>query len=535
MPAQATEHRHDTADPEIAVVIPTWNQARYLAGAVGSALAQEAPFGVGVVVVDDGCPDPETERIGRRLRDANPDRVEFLRQANAGVAAARNAGVRQAIRRWPGVRAFFFLDADNLLSPQTLVELWMLMEASPELAWASPALELFGAADGEWNVVGPHLPYRQLFANQSDSGTLVRRTLFEPGFEFDEGLREVAQGYEDWEFFLRAALAGFRGAGAGRCGFRYRRGADSMVVGAQSKEEELKAEIRRRHEVAYRAGSLCRREHAEAPRFALVRCDRADALLLAAADLEPRRVPLVGLCYEQQPATMTVLTTAGEIEDLRDRGLLAGVLLRLQLELHSHPAADLDDGEKRIAIAVRSPALGWLRLPDGDLWIERFLQLERGAAVAPLPVRGEPLAETLDALCAVPERPTHACGGALHAKFFEEMHFDRLQTTVPWAGAEGGRSLLALAPARDGMGWEPMVKRVAAARAEERDLAAHLVLTEAPLSADPPPPGFDTQTCLGGADPGSAARLVEQLRAGADLVEDAGGSLLEPVARGAGA
>jgi Glycosyl transferase family 2 len=501
----------------IAVVVPAWKQAQYLAGAVGSALTQESPFGVGVTIVDDGCPDPETERIGRALRDANPDRVEFLRQANAGVAAARNAGVRQAIRRWPGVEAFFFLDADNLLSPQTLGELWRLLEEKPELAWASPALEMFGVTGGEWNVLGPHLPYRQLFANQSDTGTLVRRAIFEAGIEFDETMRK---GFEDWEFFLRAALTGFAGAGAGRCGFRYRRLPDSMLVGAQRREEEIRAEIRRRHEDAYRAGSLCRREHAEAPRFALVRCDRADVLLLAAADLEPRRVPLAALCEEEQAAAAIVLMTAGVVDRLRKQGLLAGVLLRLQLELHSHPAVALEAGGARIATAATPAALGWLRQPDGDLWIERHLELEGGTATAPLPgAYGEPLAEVLDCLCAVPERPTHAWGTALHWRLFQSWHLDQLETTVPWAGADGGRTLLALAPAIGGDGWDAMVDRVAAARTRDTDLAAHLVLTEAPAAADPPAAGFDTQTCLGGADPESIALLVERLRAGADLVE----------------
>ncbi len=501
----------------IAVVVPAWKQAQYLAGAVGSALAQEAPFGVGVTIVDDGCPDPETERTGRALGDANPDRVEFLRQDNAGVGAARNVGVRQAIRRWPGVEAFFFLDADNLLSPQTLAELWQLLEEKPGLAWVSPALEIFGGERAEWNVLGPHLPYRQLFANQSDTGTLVRRTVFEAGIEFDETIRT---GFEDWEFFLRAGLAGFTGAGAGLRGFRYRRLPDSMLAGARRIEEQLTAEIRCRHEGDYRAGSLCRREHAEAPRFALVRCDRADVLLLAAADLEPRRVPLATLCEEEQAAAVIVLTTAGEVERLRERRLLAGVLLRLQLELHSHQAVALDAGGERIATAVTPAALGWLRLPAGDLWIDRYLGLEGAAATAPLPVRGEPLAEVLDCLCAVPERPTCTCGDTPHGRFFQGLHLDQLETTVPWAGAPGGRTLLALAPAGNGNGWDAMVERVAAARAHEPDLAAHLVLTETSPAADPPPAGFDTETRLGGADPESVALLVERLRAGADLVED---------------
>jgi hypothetical protein len=501
----------------VVVIVPVWKAARYMAGAVASALAQEAPFGVGVVIVDDGCPEPETARIGQALHDANPDRVEFLRQANAGVSAARNAGIRRAIRRWPDVEGFFFLDADNLLSPQTMAEAWQLLEEEPRLTWASPALEMFGIREGVWNVVGPHLTYHQLFANQSDTGTLTRRTVFDAGLEFDETMRK---GFEDWEFFLRAGLAGFAGAGAGRCGFRYRTLPDSMLVGTQRREEEVKADIRERNADAYRAGALCRREHAEAPRFALVRCDRADALLLAAADLEPRRVPLAALCAEEQPASVIVLANTEEIESLREQQLLAGVLLRLQLALHDHQGITLEAAGKTIAAAATPAALGWLRQSDGVLWTDHALDLAGAEPAAPVTPWGDRFFEILDCVCSVPERPERVLGAAPHGRFFQAQHLGQLETTVPWAGVEGGRTLLALAPTSGGVGWDEMLARVAEARAARSDLAAHLVLTGTPLRADPPPAGFDTLTCLGGADPTAVAMLVERLRAGADLVEE---------------
>jgi hypothetical protein len=501
----------------IAVIVPVWKAARYMAGAVDSVLAQEAPFGIGVVIVDDGCPEPETEPIGQALRDANPDRVDFLRQANAGVAAARNAGIRRATARWPNVEAFFSLDADNLLSPQTIAMAWRVLEENPGFAWSSPALERFGISTGIWNVVGPHLTYRQLFANQSDSGTLFRRAIFEAGLEFDETMRK---GFEDWEFFLRAGLAGFAGAGAGRCGFRYRTLPDSMLVGTQRREEEVKADIRERNAAAYRVGALCRREHAEAPRFALVRCDRADALLLAAADLEPRRVPLADLCDERQPATVIVLSTAAEAERLRAEGSLAGLLLRLQVELHDHQVVVLEAEGKMVAAAATPNALGRARELDGGLWTDRSLELEGVTPVAPLAAHPESLDRALDALCVVPARPTEILGAAPHGPFFQAMHLERLQTTVPWAGAEGGPTLVALAARSGGEDWDAMVERIAAVRARETDLTAHLVLVEATAGDDPPPAGFDTCTYLGGADHAAIGLLLESLRAGTDLVED---------------
>ena len=87
--AVATVARPEEAEAvlDVAVVIPHYNHGRYIADAVASALAQDVgrPH---VVVVDDGSTDPEAEVALATL----PEGVEVIRQANAGQAAARNAG-----------------------------------------------------------------------------------------------------------------------------------------------------------------------------------------------------------------------------------------------------------------------------------------------------------------------------------------------------------------------------------------------------------------------------------------------------------
>jgi len=427
----------------VAVVIPAWRQARYLAGAAESALAQEIDAGVGVVVVDDGCPDPETGRIGQALRDAHPDRVSFLRQPNRGVSVARNVGVRHALARWPQVEAIFPLDADNLLSPHTLAKLSALLEENPEAAWVSPALEFFGAEQGEWRVPGQYLPYRQLFMNQCDAGSLIRRAVFAAGIEYDETIRF---GFEDWEFFLRASLAGFDGILAGRCGFRYRRRPESMLAGAQERAERLEAEIRQRHRAAFEPAALTRREHAEAPRFALVRCDRDDVLLTASCDLEPRRLAvadyarMIAAAGEAAPSArghvpaVTVLTSAATIERLERDDQLAETLFRLQAALQGRQTAGLgstsgpDSGPA--ALAVRASALEHLargQLPQPDTTVATASQDEplpqaaaRAAALIGAAVQGEGM--PLPSL-------SHPC-------FLEYMHIEEQRTTFPSTAAE---------------------------------------------------------------------------------------------------
>jgi Glycosyl transferase family 2 len=428
----------------IAVVVPAWRQARYLAAAVGSALDQEISCGVGVVVVNDGCPDPETERIGLALRDANPERVAYLTQGNGGLSAARNAGIRAAFARWPQLEAVFPLDADNMLSPQTLALLREVLEEHPEAAWATPALEFFGGEGGEWNPPGPFLTYRQLFENQCDAGSLVRREVFAAGISYDETMRN---GFEDWELFLRASLTGHRGVLAGRCGFRYRRRPDSMVTTALQWAERLEAEIRRRHEPAYAPAALARLEHAEAPRFALVRCDRADVLLTANCELEPRRLGLAEFARSLAAASgpdpspgdhvpaVTVLTTTATIERLDAAAELAGALFGLQSGLRGRDAVGLrvggDSGASPAALAIRACALHRLSAAEPPR-PETLVEADPGGAAGePIPEAGLRRAAAL--IGAAVQSEGMPLSPISNPSFFERLHLDEGRTTFPGA------------------------------------------------------------------------------------------------------
>src|SRR5262245_51225319 len=67
------------------VVIPAFNAERYLSDAVNSVLGQSHPA-TEIVVVDDGSTDA-TPEIAKSFAS-----VTYVRQANAGVAAALNHG-----------------------------------------------------------------------------------------------------------------------------------------------------------------------------------------------------------------------------------------------------------------------------------------------------------------------------------------------------------------------------------------------------------------------------------------------------------
>src|SRR5687767_12550655 len=93
--------------PGVSVIIPAFNYAHYLPKAVASVLGQTFPA-LELIIVDDGSTDTTAEVCAR----CSDSRVRYFWQANAGLSAARNTGIREA--RFPFVA---FLDADDRWEP----------------------------------------------------------------------------------------------------------------------------------------------------------------------------------------------------------------------------------------------------------------------------------------------------------------------------------------------------------------------------------------------------------------------------------
>lgn len=237
--------------PALAVVVPAYRQAAFLAEAVLSAEGQTVADQVGVVVVNDGCPDPATDALGRALADRSGGRTVYLRTDNRGLAAARNEGVRFALAAWPTVEAVFPLDADNRLEPGALAALWGTLRRAPAAAgWTYTDLHCFGETEAWVAMPRRFSPRRLLEANYCDAGSLVRATIFRAGCWYDESMRG---GYEDWEFFIHATALGFAGVHTPDAGFRYRRRPGSMVTGAVAHHAAIVAHIRAKHAALYAA------------------------------------------------------------------------------------------------------------------------------------------------------------------------------------------------------------------------------------------------------------------------------------------
>ena len=172
----------------IGIVVPAFNAAPWIGDAIASVIAQTHRDWT-LVVVDDGSVDTTVNVVAR----FDDPRIRVIRQANAGVSAARNRGIAALSGRND---ALLLLDADDWLAHDALSRLANSLAASPG---AVAAVGAYAFVDtGRWRRppagdVLERLLVRNLFAN---GGHLLLRTtavLAAGGF-----LTGLTYG-EDWE------------------------------------------------------------------------------------------------------------------------------------------------------------------------------------------------------------------------------------------------------------------------------------------------------------------------------------------------
>lgn len=207
------------ADELVSVVIPLFNQGHFLLGAIESVRAAGYPH-VEIVVVDDGSTDQQTIEIFDKLTD-----VTKVRQANAGLSAARNAGIAAAAGRY-----IVPLDSDDLLSEGFLTPAVDALRRNPDLGYVAGYLRYFGLLDYT-HVPAGYVPHLSLVVN-----THVRATaLFKRDALMMIGGYDVElPAFEDWDLHVRLALAGQTSDILPLEGHRYRRHADSMTFSSSN-------------------------------------------------------------------------------------------------------------------------------------------------------------------------------------------------------------------------------------------------------------------------------------------------------------
>lgn len=223
--------------PRVAIVVPCYDDGGTLGDALASLEQQEAHE---LVVVDDGSSDPATLRV---LAELKRDGVRVVHQPNAGLSAARMAGVAQT-----SARLVLPLDADDALAPGAVAMLADALDREPTAAMAWGDVEIWGELDLPLRIGRRLDPWLVAHLNTLPVASLVRRTAL-----LEVGGWQLRHGYEDWDLWMSFAEAGWGGVYVPVPSLRYRRRGGRMLDDCVPRHDELVAELRSRHPHLYEA------------------------------------------------------------------------------------------------------------------------------------------------------------------------------------------------------------------------------------------------------------------------------------------
>jgi glycosyltransferase involved in cell wall biosynthesis len=192
-----------TTTPIVSVIIPLYNQQRYIGDALQSVLRQSCPDWE-CIVINDGSTDGSRDSVLSCMQ--HDSRIQLFDQPNCGLSAARNRGLAEAHGRY-----IQFLDADDMIDREKLqVQIDELSKVN------SPALSYTDYCSTKDDLHSPHSFYlspRFLAGNplyelilrwETQLSIPIHCFLFESIFFTDHRIRfdEHLPNHEDWDCWM---------------------------------------------------------------------------------------------------------------------------------------------------------------------------------------------------------------------------------------------------------------------------------------------------------------------------------------------
>jgi glycosyltransferase involved in cell wall biosynthesis len=164
-----------------------------------------------VILVDDGSTEIESIRYLELLeKDFSSRGWKIIRSSNNYLGAARNLATRHAKGEY-----FIFMDDDNVAKPDEIESFVKAAINSNSDILTTPSDLIFGdefpapfrKMTDCWLPLGADLNVASFSNCFGDANAMIRAETFKKigGFTEDYGL-----GHEDWEFFAKATLSGFK-------------------------------------------------------------------------------------------------------------------------------------------------------------------------------------------------------------------------------------------------------------------------------------------------------------------------------------
>lgn len=234
----------------LSIIIPCFNDGKYLAESVASAQECLSIIPGELIVVNDGSNDGLTLKI---LRSIEEQGIHVIQQENKGLGAARNSGIRLAKGQY-----ILPLDSDDLIRAEYVREAIAHLDQHTETDVVYPDIAYFDGMEGNREM--PEYDTGQLvLENYIIATSVYRKRVWEQIEGYDESMR---LGWEDWDFWLRAAARGASFWHYPAVGLDYRVREGSLIQTTKLHQKELVQYIFSKPELCMAA--LARQKHYEA-------------------------------------------------------------------------------------------------------------------------------------------------------------------------------------------------------------------------------------------------------------------------------
>ena len=211
-----------STEPEVSVVVPTYNRSALLRSTVDSVLSPDTKTTFEVVVIDNNSSD-DTKDVVQSIIEKHPGKVRYIVERQQGNAHARNRGIKESRGA-----IIAFVDDDVKVESNWLSVLKRVLDSRSELSFVGGrVLPQWNGAPPSWLTAEHWAPLALLdygpdelpISGRNPRGLLTaniafRRNVFEDVGMFLPDLQRVKNmigSMEDHEFLLRVCRSGKKG------------------------------------------------------------------------------------------------------------------------------------------------------------------------------------------------------------------------------------------------------------------------------------------------------------------------------------
>lgn len=177
----------------VSIIVPCYNQAKYLDEALQSVLDQTYIYWE-CIVVNDGSLD-FTEKIAKKWVEKD-SRFHYIYQENKGVSAARNHAISLTRNDY-----ILNLDADDCFEPTFIEKAVQILNENETVGVVGCWYKVFENKKTDNTVIKPLGGEVEnfLFKNNGLGNSMYRKKCWEIVSGYDE---KMIKGYEDWDFWI---------------------------------------------------------------------------------------------------------------------------------------------------------------------------------------------------------------------------------------------------------------------------------------------------------------------------------------------